>query len=98
MFHDNITERLNGLLGPVLGQYSLEKHIAVCAILLVVFLGLITTIVKMRGQGSRLARECIRDVMIGLLFAVTIIGFPVAIYFIGRAIYRAVSTVPAVAN
>lgn len=89
---DNITQLLNHHLGPVLGHYSFEKHIAISFIVLSVLLVLITTIVKLRGQGIALARECFRDVILGTLFALTIIGFPAGFYFIGRAIFRSAAS------
>lgn len=92
MPYTSITEQLNeamASLAPSLGEYSLSKHILVCMVLLALVVAVVVSVVNLRGQPPHLAVACSRDVVIGGLFCLTGLLFPVGLYFLGKAFYQA---------
>ncbi|PKO66923.1 MAG: hypothetical protein CVU22_14030 [Betaproteobacteria bacterium HGW-Betaproteobacteria-16] len=51
----------------------------------------LATIVRLRGQSPALLASCVRDFLIGCGLAVTVLGLGVALYFFGRAFWKATS-------
>jgi type IV secretory pathway TrbD component len=50
---------------------------------------LLAAVVRMRGQSPALLVSCVRDFLIGCGLAVTVLGLGVALFFIGRAFWKA---------
>lgn len=80
-------------LGAV-GVGSLELLVAVALAALSTVLALLTIAIKLRGQGRELIVTCTRDVLLGCAWGATLLGFPVALYFVGRAFWRAATWPP----
>lgn len=68
--HSSVTELLQGLLG----EYSLAKYLQIVLLGLAVIVAAVVAIVRVRGQSNALALICVRDVMIGLACAVTVLA------------------------
>jgi hypothetical protein len=89
----SFTEQLETLLNssaPWPGSNSLSDHLFLFLILTIAFHAMIILALRLRGLSRATEKACTRDLLLAAVSAMTVILVPVAVYLLGRAIYRAV--------
>lgn len=75
-----------------LGDYTISTHIAVLAgCVMLILLGMIS-IARLRGVSDDIAAGLVKDLLFGVLWGFTFIGFPYFIYQLGRTYFIAATT------